>query len=186
MYVSASRHSPQADSAMIFGARLHGLIVALSLLCLGMGIALGGGIYEGVVLTPVWSAAPPESFFVLQPGTGVPLQTFWIPVHAVLTVAMLGAVSFAWRDRSVRNVILVGLVIYAIMRAWSFAYFIPEMIEFQAIPVDASPSVELTRRVDSWTTWTWGRLPLDLVSLGCFFLALARALRVQPTSRDAK
>jgi hypothetical protein len=56
------------------------------LLYLFMAVALGGGFYEHIVPVPLWSASPPLSFSVIQPGTGVPLQIFWIPVHAGITI----------------------------------------------------------------------------------------------------
>ncbi len=58
----------------------------LILLCFSMAGALGGGLYEDIVLTPLWSRSPPSSFAIIQHGTGVPLQRFWIPVHAAITV----------------------------------------------------------------------------------------------------
>ena len=49
---------------------------SLILLCFSMAAALGGGFYESIVLTPLWSKSPPSSFSIIQPGTGVPLQRF--------------------------------------------------------------------------------------------------------------
>lgn len=39
---------------------------SLILLCLSLGIALGGGLYEHFVLTPIWSKLPPSSFAIIQ------------------------------------------------------------------------------------------------------------------------
>jgi hypothetical protein len=44
---------------------------SLILLCFSMAAALGGGLYESFVLIPLWSKAPPASFAIIQPGTGV-------------------------------------------------------------------------------------------------------------------
>jgi hypothetical protein len=35
--------------------------------------AIGGGLYEHLVVMPLWAASPPSSFAMIQPGTGVPL-----------------------------------------------------------------------------------------------------------------
>jgi hypothetical protein len=59
---------------------------SLILLCFSMAAAVGGGLYEHIVLTPLWSKAPPSSFAIIQPRTDVPLQRFWIPVHAAISV----------------------------------------------------------------------------------------------------
>jgi hypothetical protein len=50
------------------------------------------------------------------------------------------------------------------MRVWSGLFFIPEMLEFQKLPLDSPPSAELSARVARWTFWTWFREPLDIIS----------------------
>jgi hypothetical protein len=73
---------------------------SLILLCFFMAGALGGGFYEQIVLVPLWSASPPSSFSVIQPGTGVPLQRFWIPVHAGITIFIfLSLLAVFWLNR---------------------------------------------------------------------------------------
>jgi hypothetical protein len=155
-------------------------VASLVLLCCSLAAALGGGIYEQVVLTPLWRRSPPQSFAVIQPGTGVPLQRFWIPVHAAITVFFLASLVLAWRDVPVRELLLAALVSYIIMRAWSGFYFIPEMLAFQRVPLDAAPSSELTARVARWTFWSPFREPLDLVSFGCVALALVKLNQAAP------
>ena len=51
-------------------------------------------------------------------------------------------------------------------------FFIREMLKFQNIPLDSTPSPELSTRVAKWTFWTWFREPLDIISLLCSLLAL--------------
>jgi len=145
---------------------------SLILLCFSMAAAIGGGLYEHIVLTPLWRKSPPASFAILQPGTGVPLQRFWIPVHAAITLFVFLALVLTWRDPSVRRLLLIGLGSYIVMRVWSGLYFIPEMLAFQKIPLDTAPSAELSARVSKWNFWSWFREPLDAVAFLCFLLAL--------------
>lgn len=147
--------------------------ISLVALIVAMATAVGGGLYEHVVLMPLWSATPPASFAVIQPGTGVPLQQFWIPVHALITLFLILALVATWRDAKVRKALLVGLASYIVMRAWSGVFFIPEMLAFQKIPLDAPASADLLARVQRWTTWSWFREPLDLISLVCFVLGFS-------------
>ena len=144
----------------------------LILLCFSMAGALGGGLYEHIVLTPLWSRSPPSSFAIIQHGTGVPLQRFWIPVHAAITVFILLALFLAWSDVTARWLLLIALASYVVMRVWSGVFFIREMLAFQRIPVDSPPSAELSARVARWTYWTWFREPLDIISFLCSLLAL--------------
>jgi hypothetical protein len=139
-----------------------------------MASAIGGGLYEHIVLTPLWSASPPSSFAIIQPGTGVPLQKFWIPVHAAITLFLILSLALTWRQSAVRCLLLIGLGSYIVMRLWSWLFFIREMLAFQKVPIDSPPSVELSARVASWTFWTWFREPLDLISCVSFLLALSR------------
>ena len=69
----------------------------LLLSCVAVALALGGGLYESIVIGPQWSAAPPSSFSIIQKSTGVPLQRFWIPVHAAITVLLLSAIVTNWK-----------------------------------------------------------------------------------------
>jgi hypothetical protein len=147
---------------------------SLILLCFSMAIAVGGGLFESIVLAPLWSKSPPSSFSIIQPVTGVPLQRFWIPVHAAITLFSVLALVMTWRDAPVRRLLLVS---YIVMRAWSGLFFIPEMLAFQKVPLASAPSAELSRRVSSWTFWTWFREPLDLVSFLGSLLALHRLKR---------
>jgi hypothetical protein len=98
------------------------------LLCFSMAGAVGGGLYEHMVLMPLWAASPPSSLAMIQPGTGVPLQEFWIPVHVAITVCLLVSLILAWKAR---RFLLIGLGSYVIMRVWSGLFFIPEMLAFQ-------------------------------------------------------
>ena len=124
------------------------------------------------MLTPLWSKSPPSSFAIIQPGTGVPLQRFWIPVHAAITVLFLLALFLTWSDITVRRLLLIALATYVVMRVWSGLFFIREMLAFQQVPIDSPPTEELSERVARWTYWTWFREPLDIISFLCSLLAL--------------
>jgi len=150
----------------------HLALWSLILLCFSMASAFGGGLYEHIVLTPIWSASPPASFSIIQRGTGVPLQRFWIPVHAAITIFIVSTLFLTWNDVIIRRLLLIGLASYLVMRVWSGLFFIREMLAFQKIPPDSAPSPELSARVARWTYWTWFREPLDAISLQCFLLAL--------------
>jgi hypothetical protein len=150
---------------------------SLILLCFSLAAAIGGGFYESVVLNPLWSKSPPSSFSIIQPGTGVALQRFWIPVHVAITLFIILALVTTWRDMTVRRLLLLALLSYIVMRVWSGLFFIPEMLAFQKVPLDSVPSAELLERVSRWTLWTWFREPLDIISFLCSLLALHRLKR---------
>jgi hypothetical protein len=140
-------------------------------LCFSMAAAIGGGLYEQLVLVPLWTASPPSSFSVIQPETGVPLQRFWIPVHVGITLFLIAGLAATWKDLRVRRILMVGTASYVAMRVWSGLFFIPEMLAFHQIPLNSLPSAELNARVERWTALTLWREPLDVLSFLCFLLA---------------
>lgn len=148
--------------------------VSLLFACLSTALMLGGGVYESLVIMPQWSVRPPASFAIVQPRTGVPLQRFWIPVHILITIGIVASLITNWKYPDRRAFVIVALSSYALMRAWSFAYFIPEMLRFQKVPIDQPQTAALLDRVRAWTRLTWLREPLDLVTQVSLLIALMR------------
>jgi hypothetical protein len=153
-------------------------MIVLILLSLSFAVALGGGLFEGIVLASLWGRSPPASFAIIHPGTGVPLQRFWIPVHAAITLFLIWALVATWGEEPVRRILLFGAASYVVMRAWSGVYFIREMLAFQKVPLDAPATPALSARVQRWMFWSWFREPLDVISLVCSLLALYQIGRV--------
>jgi hypothetical protein len=48
----------------------------LILLITLIGLELGGGIYEEIVVASMWSSSPPQSFALLQGENSLPLHHF--------------------------------------------------------------------------------------------------------------
>src|SRR3981081_1520639 len=106
-----------------------------------------------------WSVQPPASFALIQKGTGVPLQRFWIPVHILITIGLVASLIANWKYADRRSLIIIAVISYLAMRAWSFTYFIPEMLRFQNIPLDQPQTAALLDRVRTWNRLTWFREP---------------------------
>ena len=43
---------------------------SLVFLCFSLAAAFGGGLFEHIVVVPIWRASPPSSFAIIQRGTG--------------------------------------------------------------------------------------------------------------------
>lgn len=147
--------------------------ISLMITITAVALAIGGGIYEGFVINPQWSQNLPQSLSLVQEGTGIPLQKFWIPVHILITLSILLALALNWRNPVKRTLILIAIGSYIVMRVWSFAYFIPEMLSFQKIALTGVADNELIARVQKWTTLTWWREPLDFITFGFLLWSLA-------------
>ena len=130
--------------------------------------AIGGGLYEFLVLDPVW----PDRPAIVQPQHGgVSRRRFWIPVHSAFEVALIASLVVSWGQSDVRTALLVALVSHVAMRVWSFVDFIPKAVAFEkADPatVDRSAAVRWSRR-------SLLRLPLDAIACAAVFTALVAA-----------
>jgi hypothetical protein len=92
--------------------------------------ALGGGIYETLVVDAAW----PGNLALIQPNRGgLNRKIFWMLIHPLFEVALLVSAWMNWSDRSVRLWVIVALVGHFSARVWSFAYFIPRALRFEKL-----------------------------------------------------
>lgn len=143
----------------------------LVLLCVVVLLAcasLGGGLYEFVVLDPVWPGRPA----IIQPQHGgVSRRRFWIPVHGAFEVALIAAVIVTWSQPDVRTPMLVALASHAVMRVWSLVDFVPKAVGFEK----TDPAVIDRTDAVRWTRRSLLRLPLDIVTCAAALVALVTA-----------
>jgi hypothetical protein len=68
--------------------------------------------------------------------------------------------------------ILVGLGVHLLVRAWTFLYFVPEIGQFMAASPEGPYSPELAARVNLWGSLGWVRRGLIAASGIVLLLAL--------------
>jgi uncharacterized membrane protein len=108
-------------------------------------------------------------------------------MHGVLTLALIVAVFKNWKDRPTRKLLLIGTIAYFAMRAWTFAYFIPEISAFMEMAPDAAVDrTELAARVAAWNNLSHGRTLLVLIMTACLFWAALRKFDGQERSSAPK
>jgi hypothetical protein len=146
--------------------------VALFLAALLAAMALGGSFYEALVVYPAWSAAPPASLALLQGPHAVDSAGFWILVHVAFEIALVAALALNWRAPRRRTLLLAGLGVHIVMRAWTFLYFVPEITHFMAAAPGGPYSPELAARVSLWGTLGWARRALIAATSLLVLLAL--------------
>jgi hypothetical protein len=102
-------------------------------------IALGGGLYETVLIDRSWPLMPE----LIQPQRGgINRGKFWAPVHIFFEVTLLVALWLAWGALQARPWIIAALVVHFATRVWSFVYFIPLAIKFQNVDTASQPPNE--------------------------------------------
>jgi hypothetical protein len=144
------------------------LLVLIAAATLTACVLLGGGLYETLVVDPVWPKRPG----IIQPRNGgVSRRRFWIPAHTAFEVLLIVALIAAWREPDVRLALLVALVSHAAMRVWSLLDFVPKAVEFEkADPASVDEDAAL-----AWTRRSLARVALDLVTCVAMLAALAIA-----------
>jgi len=135
-------------------------------------MALGGSFYEALVVYPAWSAIPPASFAVIQGPNAADSTPFWILVHVTFEAVLLAALALNWRAPQRRTLLLIGLGIHVVMRAWTFVYFVPEILAFMSIPPEGPSSPELAARARLWGALGWVRRVLIAATSALVLLAL--------------
>ena len=161
------------------------IILWLFVMCLGLEI--GAGLYEALVVVPLWSAAPPASVlgyfhhnvndlkFALNPG-----GNFWLiftPLTGLLAIAaLLSGLKTAPQHRKWR---IVGTVLAIIVVAATFAWFVPTLILLMGEDVVKLLDASVTSKTNWWVRLNWVRV---VVYLTAWFAAL-RALTI-PSRRE--
>ena len=157
---------PQGSRSGLRRTAIATASVQLALLL--VAFALGGSLYEHLVVDTVW----PDHPQVIQPGHGgIDRKLFWIPIHVVLTLALIAALVASWVWPGARRQLWIAIGCYAIMRAWSGVYFIPLALQFEAEAAVGPATREAAR---TWVLLSMLRAPLLIGSL----IALARASRL--------
>jgi hypothetical protein len=110
----------------------------------------GAGIFETAVIIPKWTASPPESFQIFKGEYGIDLKIFWIVMHSVHEITFIIAIIFCWQIDGVREYLLMLFVVHFAVRAWTLAYFVPNIIEFQKIANTGETVLGIADRAARW------------------------------------
>jgi hypothetical protein len=143
--------------------------LAPSFLCLALILkcaALGGGLYETVLVDRVWLNNPQ---FVQPQRGGINRKLFWAPMHGLFEVALLASIWITWADSNIRAWLLIALACHLAMRLWSFLYFIPAALRFEKLN-DFDPTQIAHAR--HWIRLSVWRLPLEIASTTALCLAV--------------
>ncbi|WP_029117454.1 hypothetical protein [Mycobacterium sp. URHB0044] len=144
------------------------VLVLLSTVVFLACASLGGGIYEHLVLDPVWPSRPA---IIQAPHGGVSRRRFWIPAHSAFEVILIAALVVTWGQPEVRTALLVALAGHLVMRVWSLVDFVPKAVVFEK----TDPAVIERADAVRWTRRSLLRLPLDAVTCVATLAALVAA-----------
>ena len=148
------------------------------------GIAIGGGLYEQLVVMPLWSLAPPDSVTAYyQHNVANPQFTlnqggrFWafvMPLVGLLAIATL--LSGLRTQREHRKWRIAGTVLTLLVVVLTVIWFVPNIIKLTGEGVMAMRPDEVTSLTNKWVSLNWLRAVLFLTA----WLAALRALTIPP------
>jgi hypothetical protein len=129
-------------------------------------IALGGGIYENLVVDAVW----PRNISLIQPNRGgLNRKIFWVLIHPLFELALLASAWLSWNHSAARLWVIVALVGHFSARVWSFAYFIPRALRFEKL---AELTPDEMRSATRWIKLSRFRPLLEAVSIAALAMIL--------------
>ncbi len=133
----------------------------------------GAQIFETLVFVPKWTDSPPANFKLLLDGRGASLKNFWIIFHSLHEITFILAIIFCWKIDFARNWLLVLFAIHFAVRAWTLAFFAPNIINFQEIAKGGSIAQDLVSKTSLWQTLNYTRVAIFVaVSIGLIPLVI--------------
>ena len=133
----------------------------------------GAQIFETFVIVPKWTAAPPESLYMLQGKYGLDLKTFWITIHSIHEITFIIAIYFCWRIDPLRNSLLILFTIHFAVRAWTLMYFAPSIMEFQKINLEKGMDLIISNKIFLWRKLNYIRVAIFIaISFGLIPLCM--------------
>lgn len=134
-----------------------------SLACISFITVIGAAIYEHLVVWPVAFQDLPRSLSAFQGTFKLDASTFWIPIHPITMVLFILALV-ANRKTERKRFIQIPLVIYTLILAITFIYFVPELMSLVQMTFTDSSDASATSRANTWEL-------LSLIRLGLLITA---------------
>jgi hypothetical protein len=158
--------------------------IFLWLFVIALGIELGGGLYETLVVMPLWAAAPPDSVTAYyQHNVANPQFTlnaggrFWMFATPLVGLAAIAALLSGLKTRPEhRKWRVAGTVLALIVVISTFAWFVPNIIKLFSEAVTRMSADEITSLTNWWVRLNWVRA----VVYAAGWLAALRALSIPP------
>jgi hypothetical protein len=143
-------------------------LILIAATTLAACVALGGAVYEALVVDPYW---PKRPGIIQSQNGGISRVRFWLPAPVLFEALLVATLIVTWGVPNVGAALLVALVSHAAMRLWTLLDLIPKCAEFDlADPADVDEAAAV-----KWTRRNMLRVPLLLVTSCAMLTALAAA-----------
>lgn len=150
-------------------------LTAVFLLVAFVGIQFGAGWYEKLSIVPLWADVPPGQALAAMNQSGMYRagRSFWPFVSPVVAVLALVNVVMAWRSQTAnRRWWRAGATLMTAYAVFSYSYFVPQMLVFQA-----HAATWTDQHIDTFIAWWTGlnylRMSIGALGWGCALRALS-------------
>ena len=114
------------------------------------GILIGGIAYSHIAFLPAYLSDLPNSAILVTGKYGVNEAPFWLSIHPLLILSLVGALVLNRQQRSRRIPIIATFGIYAAVLIVTWTYFLPELLSFAASAESTLPADEWRARGHRW------------------------------------
>lgn len=158
--------------------------IILWLFVIALGISMGGGLYEGRVVEPLWASAVPDSVIgyyehnvanpQFAPNQGGNFWIFVTPMSTLLTIATL--ISARWTRGLHRRWRVAAAGLAMVSQVFTFVWFVPNIMRLLGGDVLTMSRDEVSSLANLWLNLNWIRVALLMTA----WLAAMRAMTIAP------
>jgi hypothetical protein len=143
------------------------------------GIYMGGGLFETVVIAPIWSAsAEAARHFNQDPLSIINSGNFFFIVAPLTLVTSIVALIAGWRtEQPLRFWLRLQIFIFLLTFLATVLYYVPEQTAIKGMYAQTVSDMELTQRAGLWITLNWVRFAVALVLWGMLLHVLGLSYR---------
>jgi hypothetical protein len=142
--------------------------IFLWLLVIALGIELGAGLYETLVVLPLWTSAPPGSVTAYYQHNAANPQfalnaggRFWMFSTPLVGLLAMATLLSGWRTRPQhRKWRTAGTTLALVVVLSTFAWFRPNIIRLNSKYVMGMSADEVTNLTNLWVGLNWVRVVL--------------------------
>lgn len=144
------------------------------------GVQLGAGLYETLVIVPLWSASPPQSVWgwnalrEANPQLAIDSgRRFWIFITPAVGLLSVAALLTGWPTRPEHRAWLLAATLTSFTMALiTFAYFVPTLIGLMKSRPDGADAARVAAKAKTWAVLNWGRAVVLFLAWLCGLRAL--------------
>jgi Domain of unknown function (DUF1772) len=139
--------------------------ILLWIFVVALGIELGGGLYETLVVMPVWVSSPPDSVIAFYRHNAANPQfalsagpRFWMFMTPLVGLSALAALFSGLRTRPEhRKWRIAGTVLALVVVVATFAWFVPNIIRLNSEAVLTMSGEDVKSLTNWWVRLNWVR-----------------------------